>query len=156
MMNRSLFVFTLFALSSLLVSCSSTTNMKVLVSDNRDDYSIYSDGELACSSSYDCIVPVSTDQDQVQLEARKSGTIYGRLQVNRGEDLYKFNPWLLKHWPFLSGGSGRSNYAFLLIDVFILPVALVEAVVPKKEAGKFPTEVVIPVDGTKKWISPWD
>ena len=155
---RRLLIVLLLALSSLFVGCASTSDMKVLVSNYRDDYSIYCDGELACPTSYGCVVSVSLKKDKVELEARKNERTYGRLFVNRGEDSYEFNPWLLHRWPFLLSGTSRSDVSFFfiagMIDVMILPVAIVEAVVPKKEPGKFPEAVVIPIDSS--WVSPWE
>jgi hypothetical protein len=156
---RSLLTVPLFTLSSLFVGCASTVNMKVSVEDGRGDYSIYCDGELACSTSDDCVVSVPSKKDEVELEARKNERTYGRKLVNRGADSYEFNPWLLRHWPFfMSSGSGRGDVGFVflagMVDIIILPVAIVEAVVPKKESGKFPDAVVIPIDSN--WVSPWD
>lgn len=156
-------IISLLAISVLFVGCASTSDIKVLVSDSRDDYSIYCDGELACSTSNDCVVSVPSKKDKVELEARKNDRIYGRLPVYRGEDSYKFNPWLFHHWPFLLSssmgrGSGGVDLAIFfmagMVDVMMLPVAIVEAAVPKKESGKFPDKVTIPIDST--WVSPWD
>jgi hypothetical protein len=156
---RSLFTIALLVISAFFAGCSSTSDIKVLVSDYRDDYSIYCDGELACSTSSGCVVSVSLKKDEVELEARKNERTYGRMLVNRGADSYEFNPWMLRHWPFfMSSGSGRGDVGFVflagMVDIIILPVAIVEAVVPKKESGKFPDTVVIPIDSN--WVSPWD
>lgn len=155
--SRSVFLVLLLALSSLFVGCASTSHMKVLVSNNRADYSIYCDGELACATSYDCVVSVSSGNDQVQLEARKGEVTHGKLLVDRGEDSYGFNPWLFQHWPLMTGRHpSRSDLFLLVIDAMIFPVAVVEAVIPKKEPGKFPDTVVIPIERNENWVSPWD
>ncbi len=155
---RGLLIVLLLALSSFFLGCASTSDMKVHVSDYRDDYSIYCDGELACSQSNDCVVSVSLKKDKVELEARKNERIYGRLSVYRGEDSYEFRPWLLHHWPFFLSSTSRIDASLFFVggmfDVMILPVAFVEAVVPKKESGKFPDAVVIPIDSGR--VSPWD
>ena len=65
---RRLLIVLLLALSSLFVGCASTSDMKVLVSNYRDDYSIYCDGELACPTSYGCVVSVSLKKDKVLLQ----------------------------------------------------------------------------------------
>ena len=45
----------------------------------------------------------------------------------------------------------------LFLDMIALPVAVVTAVVPTRESGKFPTEVTIPITRMDSaWVSPWD
>ncbi len=154
-MNRYI---VLLALSLFFVGCASSFNMKVSVSDGKEDYSIYCDGELACLTSDDCVIKSSTSEDTIYLEARKNEIIYGSLQVNRGKSTYHFSAGLLRHWPFFSDGRGRAStvMTMLILDAIMFPVAVATAVIPTKQAGKFPTEVVIPIARKNSAWGNWD
>ena len=154
-MNRYIVLF----LSLFFVGCASRYEMRVSVSDGKGDYSIYCDGEQVCPTSDYCRFKSSTSEDAIYLEARKNEIVYGSLWVYRGESSYHFSAGLLRYWPFFSDGRGRPGtvMTMLFLDMIALPVAVVTAVVPTRESGKFPTEVTIPlIRNDSTWVSPWD
>lgn len=158
-MNRYVVIALIFATSLLFVGCASSYEMWVSVSDGKGDYSIYCDGEQVCPTSDYCRFKSSTSEDAIYLEARKNEIVYGNLWVSRGESSYHFNAGLLRYWPFFSDGRGSGGVVTTLFffDMIMLPVAVVTAVVPTKEYGKFPTEVTIPITrNDSSWVSPWD
>ena len=153
------YVVLILATALLFVGCAFSYEMWVSVSDGKGDYSIYCDGKQVCPTSDYCRFKSSTSEDAIYLEARKYEIVYGNLWVNRGESSYHFSAGLLRYWPFFSDGRGHGSVAvtMLFLDMIALPVAVVTAVVPTRESGKFPTEVTIPIirnDST--WVSPWD
>ncbi len=146
----------LFVMSLWLVGCASYVN--VSVSDGGGDYSIYRNGELVCSSSDACTVE-STAESGMYLEAKKDGVVYGSAYAHRvkkeidhsRDDEYDWSR--RKTRKQIREETEQNERSLSLIFAFVFPFFLVCV-----DFGKFPDEVVIPVETPDSAIAdfPWD
>ncbi len=154
-MRKVLFFSTLFLL---LTACS--TGIKIRISDNTDDYAIYRNGKLACLSSANCVIKGSV-KDEIYLDARKNGIVYGSTVVRKmiKENVSERNKYEGLDWYEIEEKKKEEEKLFqakIITNVvlfFVFPVFLFDV-----DFGEFPKEVVIPIEKPDSSVAefPWE
>lgn len=146
----------LFVMALWLEGCASLVSVRV--SDGAGDYSIYRNGELMCVASDTCTIE-ATAGSNMYLEAKKDNVVYGAAYVYREKKEIDHSRDNERNWwtgktkkeereEFEAGSRNLSVVFALVFPVFLICV----------DFGKFPNEVVIPVDVPDSSVAdyPWD